>query len=603
MGSEARKIVTIARSLKHAGVRSIVAAPSGQPLRTSSRAIAGSVQLEGDANESAGQLVRLAISEHAAWVVPTSDTALQIVCAAYDELSTLCVVGAPPPRIVKRILDKSVTLAAAAKIGVPVPVSVTIERTADLDAAIAQLRFPVIAKPGDKSRRTMHQFKTRTFDSERDLRAAFAEQSRFGEGLLFQTYHRGEGVGIELLVSGGKAIAAFQHRRLSEHPPSGGVAVVAVSEPVHATLLDYSMRLLHALEWEGVAMVEFRSDRTTGENVLMEVNGRFWGSLPLASAAGMDFPLYAWQLSQGITPMPPASYPAGMRVRWSAGSLLRAAYVLAPDREERISLGSAARQLLADYAPGTRSAMWSWSDPVPAVQEVGRVLGRWTKDVVKVTLRVALPDSLLETAKASRTLPAGRRGAYVKRKFLRRTGAEPRTELPHPIRSVLFVCHGNIMRSAAAAEFLRDELRTAGVTGITVASAGTHARDGKPADPRAVEAARTLGASLQRHGASRITARHIADFDVIFVMDELNFVNVHTAFPKSLPKLRLLGGMNTSGSYRPHEIPDPYLATNAEVSDTIAMIRRYVAALAQALARGGRDGAPVAAAQQRHAGD
>lgn len=581
-----------------------MAAPSGQPLRASSRAFAGSAQLEGDANESAGQLVRLALAERAGWVVPTSDTALLIVCAAYEELSSFCAVGSPPPRIVQRILDKSVTLATAASVGVPVPASVAIESARDLDAAIVGLRFPVIAKPADKSRRTAHQFKTRTFASAAELRAAFALQPRFGDGLLFQTYHRGQGVGVELLISKGTPIATFQHRRVSENPPSGGVAVVAVSEPVDATLLDYSVRLLRALEWEGVAMVEFRHDGATGESVLMEVNGRFWGSLPLAAAAGMDFPLYAWQLSQGITPTPPASYPYGLRVRWSAGSLLRAGHVLAPDREERISLGSATRQLLADFAPGTRSAMWSWRDPVPAVQEVGRVLGRWTKDAVKRTVRAVMPESLLATAKASRSLPAGRRATYVRRKLLRGARAERSVELPRPITSVLFVCHGNIMRSAAAAEFLRGELDAAGITGVTVASAGTHARDGKPADARAQEAARLHGVSLQRHGATRITARHIADFNVIFAMDELNFVNILTAFPQARKKLMLFGGMNATGTYRPHEIADPYLAPNSDVADTIAMIRRYVAALAQAIAdqRHGA-GTPAAAMHHRHAGD
>jgi len=603
VGAEVRKVVTIARSLRRAGVRSIVAAPSGQPLHTSSRAIAGRVQLEGDANESAGQLVRLALAERAAWVVPTSDTSLQIVCAAYDELSAFCAVGSPPPRIVRRILDKSVTLATAARIGVPVPASVAIERAADLEGALAQLRFPVIAKPGDKSRRTSHQFKTRTFQSASELRTAFAQQPRFGDGLLFQTYHRGDGVGIELLISKGSTIASFQHRRLSENPPSGGVAVLAISEAVNPTLLDYSVRLLRALEWEGVAMVEFRHDSTTGESVLMEVNGRFWGSLPLASAAGMDFPLYAWQLSQGITPTPPASYPVGLRVRWSAGSLLRAAHVFAPVRDERISLGSATRQLLADFAPGTRSAMWTWRDPAPAVEEVGRVLGRWTKDAIKGSVRVVLPASLLATVKASLTLPAGRRATYVKRKLLRGARAERAVELPRSISSVLFVCHGNIMRSAAAAEFLRSELALAGVEGVTVASAGTHARDGKPADTRAQEAARALGISLQRHGATRITSRHIADFDVIFAMDELNYVNLVTAFPASRDKLMLFGGINATGTYRPHEIADPYLATNAEVTDTIAMIRSYVAALAQAIAnqRGGTS-SPAPEMHQRHAG-
>lgn len=603
VGSEVRKVVTIARSLRRAGVRCIAAAPSGQPLRTSSRAIAGRVQLEGDANESAGQLVRLAMTERAGWVVPTSDSSLQIICAAFDELSAVSAVGAPAPRIVQRILDKSVTLATASRVGVPVPLSVVIEHADALDAAIAQLRFPVIAKPGDKSRRTSHAFKTRTFQNAGELRAAFAQHARFGEGLLFQTYHHGDGVGIEMLISDGEPIATFQHRRLSENPPSGGVAVVAVSEPVNPTLLDYSVRLLRALEWDGVAMVEFRHDRATGESVLMEVNGRFWGSLPLAAAAGMDFPLYAWQLSQGITPTPPPSYPAGLRVRWSAGSLLRAAHVFAPERDERISLGSATRQLLADFAPGTRSAMWSWRDPVPAVQEVGRVLGQWTKGIVKGSVRAVLPNALLATAKASRSLPAGRRAAYVKRKLVRGARAERMAELPAGIGSVLFVCHGNIMRSAAAAEFLRGELAAAGVSGVTVASAGTHARDGKPADARAQEAARAHGISLERHAATRITARHVADFDVIFAMDELNFVNVATSFPQSRDKLLLLGGMNATGTYRPHEIADPYLATSAEVADTIARIRRYTVALAQAIRnQRAAANAPVPTMRQRPAG-
>jgi protein-tyrosine-phosphatase/predicted ATP-grasp superfamily ATP-dependent carboligase len=605
VGAEPRKLVTIARSLHRHGVRCLVAAPSGQPLRISSRAIAGSVQLEGGVNESAGQLCRFALAERASWVVPTSDSSLQIVCAAYDELTTICAVGSPPPRIVQRILDKAVTLATAAGCGVPVPASVAIESARDLDAALEQLRFPIVAKPGDKSRRTSHQFKTRTFTSAAELRAIFGAEPRFGEGLLFQTYHRGQGVGIEVLVSKGELLASFQHRRLSETPPSGGVAVVAVAEPVDPVLLDHSLRLLRALEWEGVAMVEFRHDRATGESALMEVNGRFWGSLPLAVAAGVDFPLYAWQLSQGVVPIPPSSYRYGLRVRWSAGSLMRAAHIFAEDREDRLSLASAARQLLADFAPGTRSAMWSWSDPAPAFQEVGRVLGRWGKDAVKETLRTVLPNALVDTAKASLSLPPGRRARYVRRRLLRIAGAERASKLPRPIRSVLFVCHGNIMRSAAAAEFLRAELDAAGVHDIRIGSAGTNARDGRLADARAQEAARLLGVSLHTHRAARLTPQMVADYDVIFAMDELNFVNVLTTFPESRRKLMLFGGMDMSGSYRPHEIADPYLAAGSEVTATIETIRRYVAALAGAISRqrgGGAATAPSAAAPQHDVG-
>jgi protein-tyrosine-phosphatase/predicted ATP-grasp superfamily ATP-dependent carboligase len=564
-------------------VRCIVAAPSGQPLRVSSRAFAGVVRLRGDTADSARMLARLARTESARWVVPTSDTSLQIVCAAYDELAPFCAVGAPPPAIVQRVLDKAITLSIAQQCGVPVPTSAKIPRAADLEPALATMRFPIIAKPGDKSRKSAHDFKTRTFASADEMRAVFATQTRFGEGLLFQSYHGGQGVGIELLLSKGKIVTAFQHRRLSENPPSGGVAVVAIAEAVDPTLLAYSARLLRALEWDGVAMVEFRHDSATGETALMEVNGRFWGSLPLNTVAGVDFPLYAWQLSQGITPAPPSSYPIGLRVRWTAGALERAGHVFAELPEDRISFGNALRQLAADFAPGVKSATWSWSDPLPAVQEVATVLKRWLKDAVKFVLRAIIPSSLLAIVKDSRLLTADRRATYIKRRFLRSVGASRVVSLPPRIESVIFVCHGNIMRSAAAAGFLRDELRAAGITNVRVASAGTHAHDGRPADVRAQDAARQLGLSLREHAAARLTKKMVADNDVIFAMDELNFVNIATTFPESRAKLRLFGGMRATGSYRAHEIADPYMTSAGEVVATITLIKGYVAQLAQAL--------------------
>ncbi|HMA03364.1 MAG TPA: ATP-grasp domain-containing protein [Gemmatimonadaceae bacterium] len=575
--------MTIARSLHRAGVRCIVAVPRGQPLRVWSRAFAGAVQLHGDVPQSAGMLAHLARAEDARWVVPTSDSSLQVVCAAYQELSQFCAVGAPPPPIVQRVLDKAITLDIAMQCGVPVPTSMTIARAAELEAALATMCFPVIAKPADKSRKSTHPFKTRMFATAEELRAVFATQTRFGEGLLFQSYHPGQGVGIELLMSRGEVLTSFQHRRLSENPPSGGVAVVAISEAVDPKLLDYSTRLLRALDWDGVAMVEFRHHAESGETALMEVNGRFWGSLPLNTAAGVDFPLYAWQLSQGMAPSPPPSYPIGLRVRWTAGALQRAGHAFAEAPEDRISLRDAVHQLLADFAPGTRSAMWTWSDPIPAVQEVALVLIRWAKDAVKWVLRAIIPRSMLSIIRDSRMLVPERRSTYVKRRLLRTAGVNRPVALPRPIESVLFVCHGNIMRSAAAAGFLRDELRAAGIANVRVASAGTHAHDGRPADARAQDAARQLGLSLHDHSATRLTPRLVAEHDVIFAMDELNYVNIATTFPAARKKLLLLGGMSASGTYKAHEIADPYMTSQGEVNATIVEIKRYVAELAQAL--------------------
>ena len=134
-------------------------------------------------------------------------------------------------------------------------------------------------------------------------------------------------------------IALFQHRRLKEFPRSGGVSVVAIAEPVDSLLADHAMRLLKALEWEGVAMVEFRVDRPTQRVALMEVNGRYWGSLQLSILAGVDFPWYQWQVAHAQSSDVPVCYRTGVTARWTHGALQR----LSTRREEGSRFGQGGR--------------------------------------------------------------------------------------------------------------------------------------------------------------------------------------------------------------------------------------------------------------------
>lgn len=62
----------------------------------------------------------------------------------------------------------------------------------------------------------------------------------------------------------------------------GGFSSVCDALPLseHQALQAQSVALLRAIGWEGVAMVEYRFDPATGTAVLMEINGRFWGSYP-----------------------------------------------------------------------------------------------------------------------------------------------------------------------------------------------------------------------------------------------------------------------------------------------------------------------------------
>ena len=75
------------------------------------------------------------------------------------------------------------------------------------------------------------------------------------------------------------------------------MSVLRESIELPKPMTDYAVRLLQHMGWHGVAMVEFKVERETGIPQLMEINGRFWGSLQLAIDAGINFPFLLYQLA------------------------------------------------------------------------------------------------------------------------------------------------------------------------------------------------------------------------------------------------------------------------------------------------------------------
>ena len=100
------------------------------------------------------------------------------------------------------------------------------------------------------------------------MRAKTTHALRYGSVLL-QEYIGGQGVGIELIADQGKIVYAFQHLRLHEIPLTGGGSSLRTSVAVEPALLEASAKLMAALAWHGVAMVEFKRDTGSGKFSLM----------------------------------------------------------------------------------------------------------------------------------------------------------------------------------------------------------------------------------------------------------------------------------------------------------------------------------------------
>jgi predicted ATP-grasp superfamily ATP-dependent carboligase len=124
-------------------------------------------------------------------------------------------------------------------------------------------------------------------------------------------------------------------------------------------------------------MVEFKFNSDTGDAVFMEVNGRYWGTIGLPISAGIDFPLYHWQLLHGQTPAVPNQYATGASWRWTAGHVVRIHGLLRAARRSSAARDELRRTLSSFPASSNilvGDAMFSSRDRTPAVRELWHIV-------------------------------------------------------------------------------------------------------------------------------------------------------------------------------------------------------------------------------------
>lgn len=165
---------------------------------------------------------------------------------------------------------------------------------------------------------------------------------------ILQEYIPGEGYGFFALFNKGDVRAIFMHKRIREYPVTGGPSTAAESI-YDSQLRNLGLKLLKALNWDGVAMVEFRKDYRDGEFKLMEINPKFWGSLDLAIASGVDFPYLAVKMAVEGDVEPVIEYNIGVKFRW----------LFPDDLLHLIARPSSARAFVGDFFDkNTKSNIW-----------------------------------------------------------------------------------------------------------------------------------------------------------------------------------------------------------------------------------------------------
>ena len=205
--------------------------------------------------------------------------------------------------------SKKQTLQLASELNIPSPKTTLIDSYSDL--ANHDFHFPLVVKGVFGSGQVTYVNDMQGL--EKSVAAFYQEQ---GEYPLIQERIYGSGYGFFALFNKGYPRAIFMHKRIREYPATGGMSTCAESV-YEAKLLEYGLRLLKALDWHGVAMVEFKKDIQDRQFKIMEINPRFWGSLDLSIASGVDFPYLLYKMAVEGDVKPRFSYRRGLRFAWS----------------------------------------------------------------------------------------------------------------------------------------------------------------------------------------------------------------------------------------------------------------------------------------------
>lgn len=382
--------LAIIRSLGRRGWHVVAADDDPGSPGFHSRYAAGRVHYPSPAKDAAATVDRLhaaALAHRIDLIIPVTDEVLLPLSAARDRFAGVSALAIPSAAALAVVGDKAATLDLATRLGVPVPRSCLVTTAAEALERAADFRPPIVVKPVTSRVRTDSGAMAAFSVSYADGPARLGETMAGLEGrtaALLQEYCPGEGYGVELLLADGRLVAAFQHHRLREVPFTGGASAYRESVPLDPVLLDHSVRLLAELRWTGLAMVEFKIGPDGPR--LMEINGRIWGSLPLAVRCGVDFPAGLAELAlDGPSPgaFDPTSgyqltgYPAGVRMHnldleivWIL-SVLRGKrrHPFLPIPPRRAALGAALDLL----RPGATFDVQSWTDPRPGLADIARI--------------------------------------------------------------------------------------------------------------------------------------------------------------------------------------------------------------------------------------
>ena len=218
-----------------------------------------------------------------------SDKTTQLLSEIKEILSEYTYIYQPDIKTVNSILDKPASYKIASINNINVP------KTYDTECAINSIEYPVVVKPDRKvtyvnGKAFLHKVTKKSYVSNREGLVKQCDKLKKANcPYHLQQNIKGIGRGYFTIIIDGKPVVSLAHERLREYPITGGASTYRKTID-SKELEELSLPLIQSLKWNGPIMVEYKYIPEENKYYFMEVNGRWWGSLPLFINSGVNLP-------------------------------------------------------------------------------------------------------------------------------------------------------------------------------------------------------------------------------------------------------------------------------------------------------------------------
>lgn len=347
------------RALGRAGVPAIAMAPRRGSGGRWSRYAAGRATGPDACVDPAGfadAVTRVAGRHGPLWVYPGQEESVDALLAAAP-LPAEVLLPYPDASVVDGVRRKAGLADLAHRVGLGVPPTLYAGPAAGLDPRLVD--GPMVLKA---QRKGTSLGVARVVEAPGDAERLLAGLDP-GEEVLLQARLEGSLAALAVVVDReGRLVARFEQRSARTWPAGAGPSAVAVGVAPDEELAERVGAALAERGFWGLAQLQFL-DGPDGR-ALIDVNTRYYGSLALAVASGVNLPVAWHAVACGERLPPPAAYRPGVTYRHLEVDLIAALH--------------GAPRLLVQRAPRPRvGAKWAADDPLPGVLLSLSALGGW----------------------------------------------------------------------------------------------------------------------------------------------------------------------------------------------------------------------------------